>query len=59
MPEKVYKGLALLLFGLLLCTGADSLVRFWPRALSEIPFSFLGILLGCFGLFLVFQKGDS
>lgn len=59
MPEKVYKGFALLLFGLLLCAGADSLVRLWPRVLSGIPFSLLGILLGGFDLFLVFQKSDS
>ncbi len=59
MPEKVYKGFALLLFGLLLCAGADNLAHLWPRVLSGISFSLLGILLGGFGLFLVFQKSDS
>lgn len=58
MPEKVYKGMALLLFGILLCTGEDSLNRVWLHAFADFPFSLLGILAGAFGLFLVFRRDN-
>lgn len=58
MPEKVYRGLALLLFGILLCIAEDSLNRVWLHPVAAFPFSLLGILLGAAGLFLVFRKSD-
>ncbi len=58
MPEKVYKGFALLLFGILLCAAEDSLNHLWLRAFADFPFSLLGILSGGLGLYLIFQKSN-
>lgn len=55
MEDKI-KGIALLLFGILLSCAQDGLNDTIFTSMSDIPFAFVGLCVGIAGLCLVFGK---
>ena len=55
MEDKI-KGIALLLFGILLSCAQDGLNYTVFSATADIPFAFVGLCVGIAGLCLVFGK---
>lgn len=53
--QKQIKGMALILFGILLCCAEEGMNSIILHSFSGFPFSLVGLLLGCVGLFLVFR----
>ncbi len=58
MKEQL-KGIALILFGILLCCAEGGINNIVLHSFSEIPFSVLGALIGCAGLFFVFSSAQE
>ena len=54
MKEQL-KGIAAILFGILLCSAEEGLNSIVLHNFSDFPFSLLGLLFGGIGLFLVFR----
>ena len=60
MTNQQVQGLALILFGILLCAGGNELNRLIFHSISDLPFSLIGLIVGIFGLVRVFMKnGES
>lgn len=55
--RKQLQGIGLILFGILLCAGGDSINDTILSSLSDFPFALLGVCVGIAGLVLVF-KGE-
>lgn len=55
MKEQL-KGIAAILFGILLCSAEEGLNSIVLHNFSDFPFSLLGLLFGGIGLFLVFRS---
>ena len=55
MSSKVSKGIALLLFGILLCAGNEEINTMILSAFSDFPFSAIGAIVGAVGLYMVFS----
>lgn len=53
--QKRIKGMALILFGILLCCAEEGINSFILYSFSGFPFSLVGLFIGCVGLFLVFR----
>ena len=58
MEDKI-KGIALLLFGILLSCAQDGLNDTIFVSMSDIPFAFVGLCVGIAGLCLVFGKSKD
>ena len=58
MEDKI-KGIALLLFGILLSCAQDGLNDTIFASMSDIPFAFVGLFVGIAGLYLVFGKSRT
>ena len=56
MDNKTLKGIALILFGILLCLGGAEINSTILHSFSDFPFSLLGIIIGVIGLAMVFRK---
>lgn len=54
--KKQLQGIALILFGTLLCCAEEGLNSSVFYSFSDIPFSSFGVLVGCAGLYFVFGK---
>ena len=59
MDHKSLKGIALILFGILLCTGGAEINRILLSSLSDFPFSLLGVIVGAVGIAMVFVKNTD
>lgn len=59
MNEKTCKGLALLLFAILLSTAGPELNNTLLYSTVDLPFSFVGLIMGCLGLARVFDFPKS
>lgn len=59
MNEKTCKGIALLLFAVLLCTAGPELNKTLLYSTVDLPFSLVGFIVGCFGLAMVFDVPKS
>lgn len=57
--QNQIKGLALLLFGILLCLSGNELNQIFFSSVSDLPFSFIGLVVGAFGLVRVFLKDKN
>ena len=55
MNNKIAKGLALLLFGILLCAGSEEIHTMSLSAFSDFPFAAIGVVVGAVGLYMVFS----
>lgn len=56
MDNKTCRGIALLLFGILLCAGGAEINSTLLRSVSDFPFSLAGVIVGSVGLAMVFIK---
>ena len=59
MNEKTCKGIALLLFAILLCTAGPELNDTLLYSAVDLPFSLVGFIVGCLGLAMVFDTPKS
>ena len=57
--KRQLQGIALILFGILLCIGSGELNGTVFHGFSYIPFSVMGVILGIAGLVLVFVKSKD
>ena len=55
MNSKVSKGIALLLFGILLCAGSEEINATILYSFGDFPFSAIGVIVGAVGLYMVFS----
>ncbi len=56
MKNDNLKGIALILFGILLCLSSGELNNVVLIGFSYIPFSLLGVISGALGLVMIFSK---
>ena len=56
MNNKIIKGIALIMFGILLCMSTGELNNVVLMGVSYIPFSLIGVICGAVGLVMVFSK---
>ena len=56
MNNRILKGIALILFGILLCVGGQEVNDIIFHSIQDLPFSILGITLGIVGLVMVFSN---
>jgi len=59
MNNKGLKGIALILFGILLCVCSAEINGTILYSFSEFPFALIGMICGIAGLVLIFQKDTS
>ena len=55
MNSKVSKGIALILFGILLCAGSEEINATILFSFGNFPFSAIGVIVGAVGLYMVFS----
>ena len=55
MSSKVSKGIALLLFGILLCAGSEEINATILFSFGDFPFSAIGVIVGAVGQYMVFS----
>ena len=55
MNSKVSKGIALLLFGILLCAGSGEINTTILYNFGDFPFAAIGVIVGAVGLYMVFS----
>lgn len=56
MNNRIFKGIALILFGILLCLGGSELNYSIFRSIHELPFTIIGVIVGIIGLIMVFGE---
>ena len=56
MNNNALKGIALILFGILLCVGGTEINSTLLHSFSDFPFSLIGPIIGIIGLVMVFSK---
>lgn len=59
MNDKNFKGIALILFGILLCLASGELNNVVFIGVSYIPFPLLSVISGVVGLGLIFAKNKD
>ena len=57
--EKQLKGIALILFGILLCASDYTLNHTILSSFSDFPFALLGVLIGIVGIVFVFKNKND
>ena len=55
MNNKIAKGLALILFGILLCAGSGEINTTILYNFGDFPFAAIGVIVGAVGLYMVFS----
>ncbi len=58
MDKYILKGFALILFGILLCIGGEGINHTVLSSFSDFPFSLAGVVIGAFGLMMIFSKEE-
>ena len=56
MNNRILKGIALILFGILLCVGGTEINHTIFHGISDLPFSLIGVTAGIIGLVMVFSN---
>lgn len=59
MNNKIAKGIALILFGILLCVAGTDVNKTLLTGFSDFPFSLVGIISGIAGLGMIFAKNKG
>lgn len=59
MNNKIAKGIALILFGILLCVAGTDINKTLLSSFSDFPFSLAGIISGIAGLVMIFAKNKD
>lgn len=57
--EKQLKGIAVILFGILLCCAESGLNSTIFAEMSDVPMSAIGVIIGIVGLVIALTKGNS
>ena len=55
MNSKISKGIALILFGILLCAGSEEINGTILFRFGDFPFAAIGVIVGAVGLYMVFS----
>ena len=55
MNSKISKGIALILFGILLCVGGWEINSTILSSIGDFPFAVVGIIVGAVGLYMGFS----
>lgn len=56
MNSKILKGIAFILFGLLLCAGSGELNRTILHDAGDVPFALIGVIFGIVGLVMALSE---
>lgn len=56
MNNRILKGIALILFGILLCLGGSELNHSIFHSIHDLPFTIIGVIVGIIGLIMVFEE---
>lgn len=59
MNNKGLKGIALILFGILLSVSSPEINSTILSSFSDVPFSLLGLLVGALGVAMVFGQNET
>ena len=59
MNNKIAKGIALILFGILLCIGGGDINKTLLSSWYDFPFSLFGVISGIAGLVMIFAKNKG
>ena len=59
MNNKIAKGIALILFGILLCVAGADINKTLLTGFYDFPFSLVGIIIGIAGLVMMFAKNKD
>ena len=59
MNNRIAKGIALILFGILLCVAGADINKTLLSSFSDFPFSLAGIISGIAGLVMIFAKNKD
>ncbi len=59
MNNRIAKGIALILFGILLCVAGADINKTLLSSFSDFPFSLVGIIGGIAGLVMIFAKNKG
>lgn len=59
MNNKIAKGIALILFGILLCVAGADINKTLLSSFYDSPFSLVGIISGIAGLVMIFAKNKD
>lgn len=59
MNNKIAKGIALILFGILLCIGGADINKTLLSSWCDFPFSLFGVISGIAGLVMIFAKNKG
>ena len=59
MNDKILKGIALILFGILLCVGSEEINSTILSNFSDFPFSLLGSIIGTVGIMMAILKNKK
>ena len=58
MNNRILKGIALILFGILLCIGGGEINKTILHSVGDFPFTLLGLIIGIVGLVMAFRSAD-
>lgn len=59
MNNRIFKGIALILFGILLCLGDSELnYSIFHSIHHDLPFTIIGVIVGIVGIAMVFWKNS-
>ena len=59
LNNRIAKGIALILFGILLCVAGADINKTLLTGFSDFPFSLVGIISGIAGLVMIFAKNKD
>ena len=59
MNNRIAKGIALILFGILICVAGADINKTLLTGFSDFPFSLVGIISGIAGLVMIFAKNKD
>jgi len=59
MNNKIAKGIALILFGILLCVAGADINKTLLTSFSDFPFSLAAVISGIAGLVMIFAKNKD
>lgn len=59
MNKKDIKGIALILFGILLCLAGTEVNRTILHSLPDLPFGIIGLIAGTMGIYMIFSDTDK
>ena len=59
MNDKAFKGISLILFGILLCVGGVEINCTILYSFTDFPFSLIGVIIGAVGVIMVFSKDEK